>query len=202
MQIIHGENQTASRQYYLALRGQAEKAGKQLTQIAGADCTLGSLVTAAESVSLLGESSLVYIEGIFSRRPSNEKKQIIEYLQAHPQLDILCWEGKDIGAQTKGFPPANIKVFPLPKYLFDFLDTLSVDSYRKTIETAPVEQVFASVVTRIHKVLIGEGKLKKPLTTDQLVIAYNQLLQIDYAQKTSTSPFELATALEVWLLKR
>lgn len=192
MFLLHGDNQLLSRQQYLRLKSDAEKSGKQAVELAGADFSLPDLANALGTSSLFGQLPAVFIENFFSRRPSSAKDEIIAYLVSHADADIVLWEAKDVSSAAKAFPPAAVRLFPLPKYIFEFLDTLSLSSFRQSVSIAPVEQVFASLVTRVHKNLLAN-----PTPKNQARIA--QLLEIDLAQKTSSVPYSLEAALELWL---
>lgn len=193
MLIIHGDNQILSRRQFLDLKSQAEKSGKQIIELSGPVIALSDLVNPLSTSSLFGQSSALFIENLFSRRPGREKDEITQYLLQNTSADITLWESKDVSAQLKDFHSNSIRLFPLPKYIFEFLDTLSLSSFKKSVSVAPVEQVFASLVTRIHKHILAEPDTK--------YAGYiSDLLQIDYAQKNSRSPYNLETALELWLL--
>lgn len=178
MLILHGDNQIASRQAYLDLK----KDGLVLSEV-----TVDHLRQAVESKSLFGEINQIVLENIFSARPSNQKKLIIEYLQVHQSNPVLIWENKDVTAQLKEFEVKNIKRFDLPKYLFSFLDHPSVNGLLQVLQTMSPEQILASLVTRAH---------------NQVNIKWlNELLTIDYRLKTGLLPYDLSTALELWVSK-
>lgn len=178
MIILHGDNQIASRQEYLDLK----KDGLVLDEV-----TVDNLRQAVESKSLFGDISQVVIENIFSARPSNYKKQIIEFLFANQKNNILLWESKDVSVQLKDFDAKIIKRFDLPKYIFSFLDRPSIFGLHQVLQTIPPEQILASLATRAHK-QINTKWLK-------------ELLTIDYKLKTGLLPYDLATALELWVSK-
>jgi hypothetical protein len=75
------------------------------------------------------------------------------------------------------------------------LDDPNLSTLRLALSTVPVEQLFASLATRVHKVLLGQGRISKKI--DPL-----ELLEIDYKQKTSSVPYDLTAALEIWLSKK
>ncbi len=203
MLIIHGDNQVQSRQFFLAQKQSAKAKGIELVERNGDQISVSEMGQILGTMTLLGQTPMLVLENVYSRRQSAEKKQLLEYVVDRQTEQILIWENKELTvSQLKGIQASNIKVFPLPKYLFDFLDTLTIESFHKSIETMPVEQVFASLVTRLHKVITGEGRIKKTFSENDLLSKYEQLLYIDYAQKTSSSPFDLTSALELWLVKR
>lgn len=161
--------------------------------MAGLSLTLPGLTVAVESVSLLGKSNWVGIEELFARRPGREKTALINYLVSHLPENVTIWEGKDVSPQLISFPPGTIKRFDLPKHLFRFLDRPSLANLRLALSTAVPEIVFASLVTRLRK-QIAAGR-------HDLVAPYSRLLAIDYQLKTSSLPYDLAAALELWVIK-
>lgn len=181
MIIFHGENQVESRrQLTQALRG------KQTVDY-GSDISLDQLVSAVGSNSLFGGPNTIVLENVLSGRPSSERKAVINYLIGHQDRDIVVWEGKDVSAKLKDFDPRLGQRFDLPKYIFAFLDHPTVSSLHQVLETMPAEQVLASLATRAHK-RANTAWIK-------------ELLEIDYGQKTSSAPYDLATALELWVVK-
>lgn len=185
MIILHGDNQVASRQQLTTAKQEAAKLGKQLIEL-GSDITVEQVVSAAQSNTLFGNSNLVVIENLFSGRPSNDRKAVVEYL-LKTSGDVVIWESKDVAAKIKDFDPQLVRRFDLPKYIFAFLDNPTPQNLHKCLESMPVEQVFASLVTRMHK----RGR------ADYLT----ELLKIDYAQKTSSAPYDLAAALEIFMIR-
>ncbi len=214
MIILHGENQVASRGQLTTLRQAGVKQGKQLVEL-GSDITMNQLVSAAESNSLFGSSNLVVIENVFSGRPSNERKSVVEYLSTHNTADILVWEGKDISAKLKDFGPQLVRRFDLPKYVFKFLDDLSLGNLQLSLQTAAPEQILALLAGHIRKLIMVKeevvnlpswqlAKLKQQMakfSLEKLAEMNHQLLEIDYAQKTSAAPYDLATALEIFVVR-
>ena len=176
MIIIHGENQIASRQHFLDLRTQ--NPGDIFD---GDSLTLVDLKTLLTSNSLFGEAQNIYIENLYSRRPSNEKKAIIEYLESKNPINLVIWEHKAVITKSQN------KNFEMPKYLFAFWNKPSIQNFHLALQVAAVEQIFAGLITGAHK------------RHDVETLKY--FLEIDYKQKTSVSPYDLKAALEIWLVK-
>lgn len=179
MQIIHGENQIASRAAFIALK----KNGQNLN---GDSVTLSDVISAISSPSLFGESTTLFIEGLFSARPSGRKTEIIDYLAAHNDLAIVIWEHKDVSVQLKSFDPKTSQRFDLPKMIFSFMDRPTIELLHKCLESMPVEQVFASLVTRLYK--------------QEKSADLQKLLELDYKNKTSQLPYDMVCALEIFIL--
>jgi len=191
MQIFHGDNQIASRERFLATKQAAIKQGLNIVELSGDQINLPDLTQAVESKSLFGSANSVFIESLFSSRPSNAKKQIIGYLLNKTGENMVIWEPKDVSAQVKDLPSTK---FDLPKYIFNFLDNPALESFHKCLEVMPVEQIFASLATRVHKALLGQGRIAKNINP-------RELLDLEYKQKTSSPPYDLTSALEIWLTK-
>jgi len=216
MLIIHGDNIIASREYFLNQR-HFLSAKTSLLELSGQDLTYPRLIQSLTTPDLFGQYPLVSVENLFSRRPSSDKKKITEYLQSfHAKLpNLLIYEAKDISLQLKSYPPETFKNFPLPKYLYTFLETFSPEALRKCLKFQPPELIMASLAKHLHNLILvkehqGEfpswqsAKLspqaQKYSLTDLLSLQ-NQLLQIDLASKTSQNPLSLNSALELWCLK-
>jgi DNA polymerase III delta subunit len=213
MLIIHGENQISSRQFFLDIKTKTPST-KQKVDLRGEDLELPGLTTAAGSSSLFGLSNIVFIDNLFSRRPSNTKTQLIDYLKAHPDSDIYIWEAKDVTTQLKSFPPLSIKRFDLPKYIFQYLDNFDLESLHKSLESVSEEQILSMLAKQVHKLIVaksGSGdyppwqknKLlsqSKQYSDAKLVTMLNALLDIDYKNKNSQLPYNLSVALELWTL--
>jgi len=217
MTIIHGDNQTASRQFFITLKDQAKNTHQQIVDLSGESIGLNDLVIASQSTSLLEDKNSVFIEGFFSRRPSNDKKAITAYLVSHPDAEITLWDGKDVTSQLKNFPPPASKKFDLPKKLWQFLDTLSLNVFRQTLTTTEPEMLLALLASRLRQLIIVKdgvtpigqaswqvGKLKSQaakFSLSQLYAMHSDLLDLDYKQKTSFSASDLSGALELWLVQ-
>lgn len=176
MMVFHGDNQIASRKAWLEA-----KVGRQVLNLDGSSLVLADLLRVVNTKSLFDQDNSVFIENIFSRRPSVDKKEILTYLENNPNLDITIWENKAVITSLPN------KSFDLPKYIFKFLDNPTIEGLHLVLQTMPVEQIFASLATRAHK------QLKTKQITD--------LLQIDYKHKTSFMPYDLVMALELWITR-
>lgn len=182
MLIIHGEDQIASRRAFLAV-----KQDKQIRELSGEDSILSDVINATRGESLFGGEALVLMENLFSSRPSARKTEVIDYLQNNFGLDIYIWESKDVSTQLKSFPANIIQKFDLPKAIFAFMDHPTVDLLHQCLRSMPIEQIFASLVTRFYK----QEK------TNELLA----LLDLDYKNKTSQLPYDLAVGLELYIMK-
>lgn len=183
MLIIHGEDQIASRQVFLA-----KKQNQTVRELNGEDSILSDVINSTQGESLFGGEALVFIENLFSSRPSARKTEIVNFFQENQDLDVFIWESKDVSSQLKSFPANIVQKFDLPKIIFAFMDHPTIELLHKCLASMPVEQIFASLVTRLYK---------QEKTQDLL-----KLLEIDYKSKTSQLPYDLTTGLELFLLNK
>ena len=213
MLIIHGKNQVASRELYISLKKRGVLNNKQVFELPGSSITLSQLKLSLQSDSLLGDSTSIFIQDFFSSRLSSEKKSIIKYLLTEPETDIVFWEGKDVSDQLKEFSPKVIQKFDLPSSIFNFLNTFSLTDLNTTLKTSPPEQILYLLINHMHSLILekehlGEysgwksEKLNKQSSKYSLSILQNlylDLLNIDFKNKTSSAPYNLASALELWV---
>lgn len=201
MIILHGEDQLSSRNKLSELTNQARARGDTIINLPGDSLTLEQLIQVSANDSLFGNNTFLVIESIYSRRPSEDKKILTEYIELNQKGIAVVWEPKDVSSQLKTIDARLIAKFDLPKHIFKFLDNPSLETLHLALSTAPVEQVYASLATRLHKVLLGQGRFTRKLSFDQLSAMNHDLLAIDYRQKTSSAPYDLTAALELWLAK-
>lgn len=214
MKILHGENTLVSRSRFLEYKTKAVTQGFLVQDLAGADLTLAKLNEHLNSTSLFEEKYHLFIDQFFSRRPSKEKESIIKFVLNNPDSPIVFWDDKDVSLQVKGFPSTVVERFELPPYLFRFADTLTVPSFHQALTVAAPEQVMAILVRQLHNLILvkhkkgtfpawQQAKLIKQaaqFSDAKLLKSYRNLLSIDFKIKNSLLPYDLTTAIEVWLV--
>lgn len=214
MIILHGDNQVDSRKQLTLIKRSAVDKGLQLVELE-ANLGLDQLVSAVESNSLFGGVNTVVIEGVLSGRPSNERKAVISYLIQNQDKDVILWESKDVTTKLRDFNSKNVRRFDLPRYVFKFLDELSVNTLHLALSSAAAEQILALLAGHIGRLIMAkENQLNLPswqlsklksqaskFSLDQLIKLNSQLLEIDYKTKTSQLPYDLATALELYVAR-
>ena len=225
MLILHGENTTLSRQ---KLKTEIEtfknqKKGEVLS-FEGNNLTLIDLQQALEAPSLINENHLVVIENLFSGRKSAQKEKLIGYLKETNPQNLIIWENKKIdGRALSAFKTATLK-FDLTLIIFRFLDSLapgnatqSINLFHQSLEQDPPELIFHLLSRQIHLLILaadlgekGLGQMKdwqkgklvrqaKKFGLNKLIKIYKELLQIDWQQKTSQTPFNLVSQLDLFL---
>lgn len=225
MLILHGNNIVASRQALTEQKQKARRDGCELVELRGKDLDLTGLKQALESLSLFGQERLVIIEGLFSLPQSKLKEKVLTYLKAEdPKASLIIWEGKQIdGRVLRGLAKkAKIVNHKLSPLIFRFLDSFQINQpqlvlnlFHQTIEAEAPELVFYLLARRIKNLIMAKDLGKNGLTKmapwqqsrllaqsgkfslDRLVSLHQNLLQIEWQQKTGQDPFRLAHRLEL-----
>lgn len=218
MVILHGENTVLSRR---KLTNFSQRFKGEIVRLDGEKMSLTDLKQAVEANSLFDQKRLVIIENLFTRRPSQEKEKLLKYLKEQKPTNLIIWERKTIdGRSLISFRFAQIEKFVIPATIFKFLDSLSPNNKKNALnffhqnlyQEAP-EMVFYMLTRQIRNLLIvkdlGEKGLEKmapwqkaklarqakQFNLKQLLSFYQQLLKIDWQQKTG----QAAMPLIFWL---
>lgn len=213
MLIIHGDNQSASRNLFLEIKNQKLSSGDQIIELSGRDITLTEIRNKLEASSLFGNKNCLFITDLFTAHSFREKSLIIDYLLSAVGENIYIWESRDVFPQLRKFPPDSVRKFELPRYIFQFLDNMTLPLLHRALGNTPPEQLFALLVGHFHKlILIKDNAGSFPLwqkqkllqqasgyKIDHLKDAYAKLLELDYRHKTSASSQSLPFSLELWL---
>ena len=220
MLILHGENTVLSRH---KLIGFTQNFKGEIVRLEGEKMSLTDLKQAVESSSLFGQKRLVIVENLFTRRPSTDKEKLLKYLKEQKPTNLIIWERKTIdGRSLISFRFAQIEKFVIPSIIFKFLDSLSPNNKKNTLNffhqnlyQEPPEMVFYMLTRQIRNLLIvkdlGEKGLEKmapwqkaklarqakQFSLKQLLSFYQQLLKIDWQQKTGRAAMPLISQLDL-----
>jgi len=209
--ILHGDQIEASRAEYNRLKDAAKQ--KELLDGKALDET--NLTQALSSQSMFGGEKTVFIDNLFGKL--GRKTKLIEKLATiikNSPSDVVLWEEKEVGATViKSLGKVDVKLFKIPQHIFQFLDTLTPDTYKR-VGDAP-ELVFFMLTKRIRQLIqlrdgvIPEGlqgwqasrltAQAKVFTMERLLTMYKQLLAIEFSIKNGSSPFTLAQLTEQFL---
>lgn len=226
MILIHGDNIEASRNELNKLKEGA--IGKEIRVLDGAKIDTTSLTQAFESNSLFGNETIVIIERLLSKlnKKNKDSKSIFDLLIRNADnCEIILWEDREIEASTIKNLGAKVKIlsFKYPTIIFEFLDNIhpgnaknSLLLFQKLTNVQPVEPLMSMIVKRIqHLVMLNDGvkpasladwqagrltRQAKMFTIEQLITMQEQLLKIDTATKTGSSPFSLSQQLGQFII--
>lgn len=223
MIILHGEHIVNSRTELQKLMEAAIASGQQITRFSGNNLDRASLESTLGSMNLFGSDQLIVIENLLSGRVSKTKTAAIEFLAEIEPENLVIWEDKKIGVRILGkFKKAQKQEFPLTKELFNWLDSVGVKPkteqikrLHQSLQQEDVYFVFLMLVRQIRMLiqmkdsgnLAGSpfvvSKVRQQagnFTLEKLISLHEQLLQIDYRQKTSQNRLSLAAELDLLLL--
>ena len=223
MMILHGENNLLSRQKLTnEIANFKLKTQGEILRHDGHNLNLMDLRQALEPSSLLGGSSLIIIENLFSGRAGKEKQKIIDYLKKTVAQNLIIWEGKKIDGRTLTSFKGQVLRFDLDPVIFRFLDSLSPGNAKNSLillhqclTQDPPEIIFFMLQRQIRFLILAADLGKKGLgqmeswrteklirqarhfTLIKLMKIYRQLLKIEAQQKTGRTPFPLSFQLDL-----
>jgi|SRR3989304_2317104 len=223
--IIHGNDITTSRNFYIELR----KKTANYELIDGKNLDFDTLFRTFEGNSLFTNEKNIYIENFFSNIKSNsiEFKKITDYLNKNKNINLLFWEAKVLTkTQASSIKSAQVKEFSYPQVLFVFLDSFkpqnlsSIKLFHQLNKTMEVELIFYMIVRQLRLMIavLEEGKneideikrlapwqLSKLRSQgghfgkNKLLDLYKKLYLIDYQTKYGLTPLSLSTNIDIFL---
>jgi len=223
--VIHGEDLSSSRQYYL---DQKEKS-KNKVEFLGTKLSLAELMQSMSGGSLFNDEKSIFIENLLGNKKTSDTKEIIDYIkQNHKDFDIYFWENTELSKTIiSQFKTQTIKLFKLPQNLFTFLDSIKPKNkknpvaFHKALENSNEELISYLLVRQFRLMLslflekndIDEVKRLAPWQKDKiksqanlfkdeiLIKSLKDLHKIDYLQKSGLSNLSLIQAIDIFLLE-
>ncbi|HNP89699.1 MAG TPA: hypothetical protein PKI75_03705, partial [Candidatus Woesebacteria bacterium] len=165
------------------------------------------------------------IENLFSSLKSKEKDKIIKYLAStnNDFPDVLIWEPKEIAKSVSLNKNWQIKLYKFSSFLFNFLDQLkpgstakNITNFHQCLKSEPAEMVFSMIIRQFRLLILAKDNDRylnkmapwqkskllsqaKLFPLHDLKQNYRRLLEIDFRQKTSGTPFDLSSELDLFL---
>jgi len=220
--VYSGEDIISSRKAFLEHLERLKNEDFEIYRVAGKDITEESLALLSSPTSLFGQKRVLVIENLLAGTKSKEKNKIIQIVSLL-NCALVLWENKNFtkGDQLK-YPNFVFKNFKLPQVLFKFLDSLSPKKindnlrlFREAIESTDPNFLFLMLIRQIRLLILAsdkndllklapwqKAKLQKQaqfFSLDELKQINRRLLQIDFEQKTSRTPFLIEKQLEILL---
>lgn len=224
--LIYGADIVVSRN---ALNEEKEKSKDgEIITLDGRKVTLADVVTAAGSVSLFKSEKTIIIERLLKGGITREKEKIIFYLTKEKNLPkIIIWEESEVDKVKikKFFSKAKVIHCPLPKLLFKFLDSLGscsssflISMFKKLLKEKNVELVYVMILRQIRFLIIAKNMGEKGLALspwqarkfisqsryfklNELILAYRNLLSLEYKLKTGATPYSFEKLLDIFLVQ-
>lgn len=170
--IIHGDNVTESRNYFLELKSKE----KDALSFDGNKITISDLVQNIEGSGLFSDTKKLFIEEFLSKTKKTEKnaKEILNFIAKNSKESaFILWESKEITKRDLFvFKNAIIKIYKLPKNIFLFLDNLRPDNSRnllnlfhQALESGIKEELILFMMQRQFRILLA---LSDPGSVEQI----------------------------------
>jgi len=221
--IFSGDDIVSSRKAFLEHIERLKTDGFLVERVSGKDLTLESMEMLSSPTSLFGEKKAIAIENLMTLTKSKEKDKLINLaISLSRYLVFVIWENKGVSkTELAKFPQNTIfKNFKLPGSLFVFLDSFSPGNVvnnlvllKTTLETVDPNFLFLMLIRQIRLLILAKDssellklapwqkskllKQAKVFSDEKLAKIYNSLLEIDFHQKTSSSPSSLEQELEL-----
>jgi len=220
--VFSGEDIISSRKAFLEHLDGLKNEDYETVKINGKDATEETLILHSSPNSLFGPKKLLAIDNLLSGKKFKENEKILKMLFSL-QCIIVIWENKDFTkADQLKYPDFTFKNFKLPQVLFTFLDSIvpgdtknNLRLFEETIESIDPSYLFLMLIRQVRLLILAsdkndilklapwqKGKLQKQahfFTLEKLKEIDQKLLRIDFAQKTSQTPFPLEHQLELLL---
>ncbi len=220
--VFSGEDIISSRKAFLEYLDSLKSKDYEVVRINGKDASEETLILNSAQNSLFGQKKLLAIDCLLSGKKFKENEKILNTLNSL-ECDIIIWENKDFfKADQLKYQGFVFKNFKLPQVLFTFLDAITPGNtennlrlFQNTVESVDASYLFLMFIRQIRLLILAsdkndllklapwqKSKLQKQAKYFSLVKLkeINQkLLQIDFNQKTSQTPFPLEHQLELLL---
>ncbi|PIV00527.1 hypothetical protein COS54_02940 [Candidatus Shapirobacteria bacterium CG03_land_8_20_14_0_80_39_12] len=220
--VFSGEDIISSRKAFLEYLDSFKDKDYEIVRINGKDASEETLMLHSLPNSLFGQKKLLAIDSLLSGKKFQENEKILKAL-SYLECDIVIWENKNFSkADQLKYPNFVFKNFKLPQVLFTFLDAITPGKpennlrlLKDTIESVDSAYLFLMLIRQIRLLILASDKndlLKlapwqkskiqkqaKYFTLEKLKEINKKLLEIDFRQKTSQTPFPLKHQLEFLL---
>jgi len=220
--IFSGDDTVSSRKAYIA-RIEELKKEYQVDNVNSKEITEDLLENIFGSKDLFGKGRGLATESLLSGQKSKNKDKLFERIAILKDYLIIDWEEKEVSktAAAKLGKDAILKNFKLPALIFKFLDELSpsninqnLQSFHQIILSSDAGFVFSMIIRQFRLMILAidgqdeslpiwqKSKLKNQANffgKEKLLLFYKKLLEIDFRQKTSSSPFDLSGELDLFI---
>lgn len=231
MQILHGDNTTASRAHLVTLLDQARVQGREVIRLEAKRLDIPQLQDSLGSSSLFGQPRLIVIEELHSLPKSKKKEALLDAVatitaQLDDQTLVVLWEKRALTTtMLKRFGLAQVTEFKLSSALFKWLESLSPQPTTKPAQLKLLHQALAQddvfmcqamLIRQVRLLLQARdggvikgapfmiAKLKKQaqfFTMDQLLKLHARLLEIDLEEKSSNRSLSLEQKLDLLIIE-
>ncbi len=160
--IIHGDDISSSRNYFLELKAKH----KDLISFDSKNLTITSLIQNIKGSGLFSETNTIFIEDFLTKvkKITSEAKEILKFIANNSKdSNFVMWESKEISKRDLfSFKDAVIKIFKLPQNIFLFLDSLkpnnsnhSLNLFHQAIASGIKEELILFMLQRQFRLLLA-----------------------------------------------
>lgn len=220
--IVCGEDNVASRDYFLALQQGYKEKGSALQKVGPTDL---EMVLAASSVgpNLFGQQQVFVTENLnkaVSRRKGDKALELLEKISKDNDLVLLDWEDGVGQRELKTATLGKVKEFKPSANIFKLLDACypsNLQSFISLLQSVctPQNEMFIYIMLRRHfrnlllvsskanipslqawqaKKLQQQARLWQP---ESLISFYDRLISLDISLKTGKNAYSLRGSLEL-----
>lgn len=224
--IVHGDDTSSSRNFYIAER---QKAQHPLV-ISGEILNLSDLMQSLEGGSLFNDEKEIFIENFFSAKKANPNfKAIASYIDDNSsKANVLLWESSELSkTELATFKKSVAKLFKIPQNLFGFLDNIkpgnlnSVRQFHELLSQTAEELIFFMLIRQFRLLLaVSDQKAKNSIDevkrlapwqmskfksqaalfgVEKLRAIYKRLGEIDADTKSGKSATNLTQTIDFFL---
>jgi DNA polymerase III delta subunit len=221
--IIYGENKIESKDYLYRKIQEFKKQNHSIKRINASEFSLNKVEETLGSSNLFAEKEVIIFEDCL-KKPLKQLKPILDLINQTKKTLVFFDNGKVRTTTSKKIKYSEIKEFPLKNNLFKFLDELNpktnkknlLHNYHQVVKTNPGPLVFAMIIRQFQMLILAKSnKLNsvapfikqktnqqaKDFSIEKLNLLLNDLISIDYEQKTSKNLLILEKKLDLFLLK-
>ena len=178
--IIHGDNISESRNYFLELKHPPAGGQKNIISFDGGKVTITDLVQNIEGSSLFGDTKTIFIEELLTKLKKNDKhsKEIFNFIDKNSKdSTFVLWESKEISkGNLSVFKDATVKFFKLPKNIFLFLDNLRPNNsknllnlFHQALESGLAIELILFMLQRQIRILLALSQPSENEAIDEVV---------------------------------
>ena len=225
--IIHGDDTNASRAKLNSLLTDIQWVSRLSDKNSFAE-----IETALDSTELFLESKTIVIENTAKLgKKVDTLIMLLKKIEKDDSIRVYIWQDAVLSKKfTDVFKSAQFYVYPLPKYFFQFLDSLAPHQGRslhsllfKLYPQFEAEQVLYSLAKRVRQLMIFRSgssaefeetramsswqvskltKQSRMWTEAQLIQFYEKLFDLEFSQKTGGLTMPLIHHIDILLISR
>lgn len=219
--IVCGEDNVASRNYFLSLLNSYKEKAYKIQNVSVSD--LSKIRFSASEQTLFGEEQIFIVENLnksLSRKKDLSVFKILEDIAKSKQIVLIDWEDEVSQRNLKIGKIGLVKEFKPDKNIFKLLDTCypqNLQAFHLLLSSITDSQnemfVFIMLQRHIRNLLLA--KMRSPLSQlqawqkmklssqarrwkeENIISFYDRLLKIDISTKTGKNPYTIKTSLEI-----